>query len=118
MSFGASPGFDKRQSWLQDLLLDCFRLLSIFVEGNGGCITIYNGADGVWWTVMGGMPGRAACQKARCPALANANARLNMFSFSLSKFLKHFCGREWGVYYGLQCATWYAWRGDALNCAC
>ena len=51
------------------------------MEGMGECITVYSGADSVQQTAMGGMPGQAVCQKARRPALENANARLNIFSF-------------------------------------
>ena len=80
---GASPGLGKRQSSLEYLLFHCVGLLGIFVQGNGGCIAVYNGAVGVLHTVMGGMPGQATHQQARCPALKNANALLNIFSFTV-----------------------------------
>ena len=42
---------------------------------------VYNGAFGVLQTTTGRMPGQATRQKMGCPALANANACLNIFSF-------------------------------------
>ena len=33
-------------------------------------------------------------------------------------FVKHVCGRKWGLYYSLHCAAWYAQWDDAQNCPC
>ena len=56
------PGLGKRQRLLEYLLLHCFSLLSICVEGNGGCTTVCNGAINVLKMAMGRMPGQTMCQ--------------------------------------------------------
>ena len=53
-----------------------FPLLSIFIQGNGGCSGVSNEARDVLLASMGGMPVRAKRQKAHRPALANANVYL------------------------------------------
>ena len=78
---GALLGLGKRQRRLEYVLFHCLSFLSICVEGNGGFIAIWNGAVGVVQTVTGGMLGQAMRQKAHRLALADANARLNFFSF-------------------------------------
>ena len=62
-------------------LLCFYRLLSIFMQGNGMYSGVSRGADGVVLASMGGMSGQATCQKARRPALAKANVPLYDFSF-------------------------------------
>ena len=62
-------------------LLRFSRLLSIYVQGNGVCSGVSKGTGGVLLASMGGMLGRATCQKARGLALAKANLPLYDFSF-------------------------------------
>ena len=62
-------------------LLRFYRLLSIFMQGNGVWSGVSKGTGGVLLASMGGMLGRATCQKARRPALAKANVPLYDFSF-------------------------------------
>ena len=76
-----SPGLGERQRLLVRLLLHCFHLLSDFVEGNGVCSGVCDGIGSVLLVSMDGMPAWTTPQKARCPALTNANARLHVFSF-------------------------------------
>ena len=74
----------------------CFGSLNVFWVGKGVYSVVSNGAGGVLVVSMGGIPSRAMHQKARHLTLANGNVCLYVFFFIVS-FVKHFCGRKWGV---------------------
>ena len=74
---GGRPALANANVSLVCCLLRFYRLLSIFMQGNGMYSGVSKGTGGVLLASMGGMSGRATCQKARRPALAKVNVPLH-----------------------------------------